>query len=80
MSCLDTQVHQLHSMLRGTLHSLVDLTLARPGNSKHFTVRVMRHGYHEYDDVDTPRSGFGHHESHDVDTPRSAGSAPRTLV
>lgn len=45
-------------MLKGPLHSLVDITLSRPGNSnKHFSVRVMRHGYHEYDGVDTPRSG-----------------------
>ena len=42
-------IEMLHDMLRGPLHSEVELTLARGSNHQPFTVRVMRHGFHEYD-------------------------------
>ena len=42
-------IEMLHDMLRGPLHSEVELTLARGNNGQPFTVRVMRHGFHEYD-------------------------------
>jgi len=36
-------------MLRGPLHSVVDLTLASRIANKVYTVRVLRHRYHEFD-------------------------------
>jgi hypothetical protein len=39
------------AMLRGPLHSEVELTLASIRNNFVYTIRVLRHRYHEFDSV-----------------------------
>ena len=51
------QVKQLHNMLRGPIHSKVDITLARHGIGKHFTISITRHNFHEFE-PDVVLSGF----------------------
>ena len=42
---------ELHGMLRGTLHSTVEISLVSGNDSRHsFTINVLRHRFHEFDD------------------------------
>ena len=52
-------VEDLRVLLRGRLYSVCELLLARQGpgqQEKVFTVRVLRHRYHEFDEIDRANS------------------------
>ena len=72
--CVLPQVNQLHAMLKGPLHSLVDVTLARHGLGAHFTIRVQRHRFFEASEIQASST------LRSVESPGSTQSSPRTLV
>jgi len=59
VNATDTSWHCSSSytaMLRGPLHSEVELTLASTRNNCVYTIRVLRHRYHEFDSVESKSS------------------------
>jgi hypothetical protein len=46
-------------MLRGPLHSEVELTLASKSDNDVYTIRVLRHRYHEFDSANARASSPG---------------------
>ena len=50
-----TTVKQLHDLLGGSMHSLVDLAFSRTGGEE-YNIRVQRHGLHEHDRRESPRA------------------------
>jgi hypothetical protein len=46
-------------MLRGPLHSEVELTLASKSDNDVYTIRVLRHRYHEFDSANDRASSSG---------------------
>lgn len=50
MQCENVSVETLHRMLSGVVHTQAKISLARISDGTSYTVTVLRHKYHEFDD------------------------------
>ena len=80
-SCTHVTVDDMHEMLRGSMNTPVDVTLARShDHSQTYTVRVMRHRYHSVDALEEGPVGNSGRQSPYNGSIGHPGDADETLV